>query len=153
MTNAEPRNNASTNSIEMDGIDETNDIQPELEELEVVTTTKVPWLQEVVLSVTKLLILVVTVAVIALSINARVGLWLIFVRASVTILLMGFLGFLVNWFLGKYLVEAKVNELREKIEAEDALEAERLVKEQAELENLEMLQQQELEDNHLEIES
>ena len=153
MTNVNSRLSQPNMQAELDEVEEAEENKPELAELELVTATKTPWLQEVVMTSTKFLILAVTLIVILLSINAKAGLWLVLLRGSVSILVMGFLGYMVNWFFGRYLVEAKVAELREKVEAEDALEAERLAKEQAELENLELLQQQEYEDNHPEIES
>jgi len=122
-------------------------------EIELVGSSKIPWLQEVTLTGTKILVLVVTLAVITLSIVAKVSWWVIILRAGVSILVLGFLGYLFNWIFGKYLVDAKLVELREKRAAEDAAEAERLAKEQAEMDVLAMLQEQENEGTRLDIES
>ncbi|NPV84679.1 MAG: hypothetical protein HPY45_01545 [Anaerolineae bacterium] len=75
--------------------------------------SKVAWLQEVAFTVTKLLIVVVTCLVAILSILARAQWYDILIRTAVTILSLGFLGWLINWFLGRYLVEAKLMELEE----------------------------------------
>jgi hypothetical protein len=122
-------------------------------EIELVESSKIPWLQEVFLTATKILVLVVAVAVIAFSIVAKVAWWVIILRAGVSILVLGFLGYLFNWFLGKFLVDAKLAELREKNAAEEAAEMERLAREQAEMDALAMLQEQENESAHFEIET
>lgn len=122
-------------------------------EIELISSSKVAWLQEVGFTVTKILVLVVTLLVITLSIVAKVEWWIIILRAGVCVLLLGFLGYLLNWLLGKYLVEAKLAELKEKKEIEDAEEAERLSREQAEMEALTQLQEQENEELGFEIET
>jgi len=75
--------------------------------------SKVAWLQEVAFAVTRLLIVVVTCLVAVLSILARAQWYDILIRIAVTILSLGFLGWLINWFLGRYLVEVKLMELEE----------------------------------------
>jgi hypothetical protein len=125
----------------------------EREGIEILSTSKIPWLQEVFLTTTKILVLFITVVVITLSIGAKVEWGIIILRAGVTILVLGLFGYLFNWILGKFLVDAKVLEFAEKIEAEEEAAAERLTKEQEEMEALDLLQQQENEDNQLEIET
>ena len=124
---------------------------PEIEEVEIelIPSQKIAWLQEIAFTATRLLVLLVALIVITLSLIAKVAWWIIILRAGVSILLLGFLGYVFNWFLGKYLIDAKLAELKEKKEAEDA---ERIIREQAELEALALLQQQENEENNLEIE-
>jgi hypothetical protein len=118
-------------------------------EIEIIPSSKIAWLQEVSLTATKILVAFVAVIVITLSLIAKVDWWIIILRAGVSILLLGFLGYLLNWFLAKYLIEAKLAELKEKKEAEDA---ERLLREQAELEALAQLQQEEDEEGGIDIE-
>lgn len=122
-------------------------------EIELVPSSKVAWLQEVGFTTTKILILLVALAVITLSLVAKVDWWIIILRAGVSILILGFLGYLFNWFLGKYLVEAKLVELKEKLEVEEAAESERLAREQAELDTLTRLQQQEDEESTFDLET
>ena len=117
------------------------------------TSSKIPWLQEVSLTWTKILILVVALVVITLSLVAKVAWWVIILRAGVSILVLGILGYLFNWILGKYLVEAKLAELKDKLAEEEAAEAERFAKEQAEMDALAQLQQQEYEESRLNIET
>jgi uncharacterized membrane protein (DUF106 family) len=130
-----------------------NQSTSESNEIELVTSSKIPWLQEVTLTGTKILVLVVTLVVITLSIVAKVAWWVIILRAGVSILVLGILGYLLNWILGKYLVEAKLVELKAKVAAEEAAEAERLAREQAEMDALAELQQQENENSRFTIET
>ena len=153
----------TNNSAGFDRLDESyssnpedenkNDSGNETKTIEVVTSSKIPWLQEVSLTWTKILILVVALVVITLSLVAKVAWWVIILRAGVSILVLGILGYLFNWILGKYLVEAKLAELKDKLAEEEAAEAERFAKEQAEMDALAQLQQQEYEESRLNIET
>ena len=153
----------TNNSAGFDRLDESyssnpedenkNDSGNETKTIEVVTSSKIPWLHEVSLTWTKILILVVALVVITLSLVAKVAWWVIILRAGVSILVLGILGYLFNWILGKYLVEAKLAELKDKLAEEEAAEAERFAKEQAEMDALAQLQQQEYEESRLNIET
>ncbi|MCE1253000.1 MAG: hypothetical protein LWX83_05560 [Anaerolineae bacterium] len=149
MTDFPPNEDNLENPAEMEG--ETGAGEPEKGQgdIELIDSQKVAWLQAVAFTVTRLLIILVTLVVIILALLAKVAWWIIILRAGVTILLLGFLSFAFNWFLGKYLIEAKLAELKEKKEIEDA---ERILREQAELEALALLQQEEDEIGDLNIE-
>lgn len=88
-------------------------VQEEQTQLMLLPHSKVAWLQEVAFTFTKLLIVIVTCLVAILSVLARAQWYDILIRTAVTILSLGFLGWLINWFLGRYLVEVKLMELEE----------------------------------------
>jgi len=134
------------------GEDEDLPANQEHAEIELIESSKIPWLQEIFFTGTKIFILVLTLIVITLSIVAKVTWWVIILRAGVTILVIGFLAYLLNWILGRYLVDAKLAELKEKNAVDEAAQAERLAREQAEMDAIAMLQEQENEGSRLEIE-
>jgi len=80
---------------------------------------KVPPLLDISLNVTRLVIVLTTVAVMLYSILAKVSIVDLITRVAVTIIVMGGIGWLFNWMLSKFLIEATLAELKEKAEEEE----------------------------------
>lgn len=74
---------------------------------------KIPIFLEFSLTMTKIVILAATIFVAAASIIIKVS-WLdVLIRTGITIFVLGIIGFLLNWFLGKHFIDATLVELKE----------------------------------------
>jgi len=117
----DPNPNMSQFSMmDMDGfggstqVSEISEPRPAVEhELEILSTSKTAWLQEVMYFGTKLVIILVTVAVATIAIFVKANWFEVILRSGVTVLVLGFMGWIVNWLFGKFLLEAKFEEMKE----------------------------------------
>jgi hypothetical protein len=86
--------------------------------LELVPATKTAWLQEISFFITKVIIILVSSLTAIISIVVKANWVDVIIRTSLAIFVLGLLGWLFNWLLGKYLVEAKYKEMKEMMESE-----------------------------------
>ena len=75
-------------------------------------TSRLPLLLDVCLNVTQILILVVAVLTAVLSILARADILTVILRTAVAIIAIGLPGFLLNFLLGKYYVQAPLDDMK-----------------------------------------
>jgi ABC-type microcin C transport system permease subunit YejB len=73
-------------------------------------TARLPLLIEISLTVTQILIFVIAITTAVLSILAHADMLTIFLRTAVAIVVIGIPAFLFNWLLGRYLINATVEE-------------------------------------------
>lgn len=103
--------------------------------LDLGTTTGIPLMSEISLTVVKLIVTVVAVLTAIFSIMAKATLLDVLFRTCVAIIVFGVLGWLFNWFLGKFLVEAKLAEMIEEKEKESEFKSQGENMEKEEVEN------------------
>ena len=90
----------------------SDDSPDDIKTLELSTYSKTAWLQEVVFFGTNILIIFVSLIVAMISIVAKAS-WIdVFIRTGTSILIFGFIGWMINWFFGKYILAAKFQELK-----------------------------------------
>jgi hypothetical protein len=86
-------------------------------------TARLPLLVEISLTVTQILVVVVAGATAILSIIAQADLLTIFIRTVTAILGIGIPAFLLNWLMGRFFVEATVNDWMNSIQRNEAAAA------------------------------
>lgn len=78
-------------------------------------TSRLPLLVEISLTITQILILVVACVTAILSIFAGADVLTIFFRTAVAILGIGIPAFMLNWLMGRYFVEATIEDWKNSI--------------------------------------
>ncbi|MBI9044036.1 MAG: hypothetical protein JEZ06_06100 [Anaerolineaceae bacterium] len=97
---------------------------------------KIPLLLEFSMTLTKIVVILVSVLVAGLSIVAKATWIAVISRTGLALLVLGILGWIFNWFLGKYFIEASFDELKEKQDLYQSRESEtREAKVRAEIES------------------
>jgi hypothetical protein len=106
-----------SNNPDLENLPDGND--DDIKTLELSTYSKTAWLQEVVFFGTNILIIGVSLIIALISIMAK-AVWMdVFIRTGASILILGFLGWVINWLFGKYIITAKFQELKEQASEEE----------------------------------
>jgi hypothetical protein len=79
-----------------------------------------PPLLEASFIITRAVIVLTTILVIAISFLTRAFWWDIFIRGLTTAVVLGIIGWAFNWFLGKYFIQAAIAQLIEQAEKESS---------------------------------
>jgi hypothetical protein len=116
--------NSSYNELEVpsDNLlteDLTDENLEDIKTLELSTYSKTAWLQEVAFFITNVTIISISLLVALISIIAKAVMIDIFIRVASTILIFGFLGWVINWLFGKYIIAAKFQEFKEQVGEEN----------------------------------
>lgn len=80
------------------------------------STVQIPLLSEIILTITSILVALMGAIVAIASIVAQAPVLIILLRTGVSILVVGVLGYFVNWLFGKYLIHSTVEQFMEVIE-------------------------------------
>lgn len=97
---------------DMGSFEDSEDQANEEVRLEIIYSTKMAWLQEILDFWTKLIIILVTVLVTVISILVKADVIEIMIRSGVTILITGLLGWVINFLFGKFILDAKYEEIK-----------------------------------------
>ncbi|MHC1782801.1 MAG: hypothetical protein AB9891_08610 [Anaerolineaceae bacterium] len=81
----------------------------------VASTVHIPLLSEVCLTVTGIVIALSAGGAAIASLLAQAPIRVVLLRTGVTILVVGLLGYLVNWLIGKYLINATLDKFAEEL--------------------------------------
>lgn len=86
----------------------------------------IPLLSEVCLTITSIVIVLSAGGVALAAVLAKAPVMVILMRAAVTILVVGLIGYFINWLIGRYLINATVEKFREQMagSSDDELETE-----------------------------
>jgi hypothetical protein len=87
---------------------------------QVSSTVQIPLLSEIVLTITSILVALVGAIVAITSILAQAPVLIVLLRTGVSILVVGLLGYFINWTFGKYLIHSTVEQFMEVIEKKEA---------------------------------
>ncbi len=74
-------------------------------------TTRLPLILDVILNISQLFVLLVAIVTAVLSVMARADIVTVVIRTAVAILAVGLPAFLLNYLIGKYYVQATLEEL------------------------------------------
>jgi hypothetical protein len=81
----------------------------------VASTVHIPLISEVCLTVTGIVIALSAGGAAIASLLAQAPVQVVLVRTGVTILVVGLLGYLINWLIGKYLIIATLEKFSEEM--------------------------------------
>lgn len=84
---------------------------------DVANTVHIPLLSEACLTLTAVIVVLSAGGAAIASLMARAPMLVVLMRTGVTILVVGLLGFLINWLIAKYLVVSTVEKLEEEMTA------------------------------------
>jgi uncharacterized membrane protein (UPF0182 family) len=84
------------------------------------STVQIPLLMEVSLSVTGIVVALSAGAAALSSIFARAPMMVVLFRTAITVLVVGLIGFLINWLIGKFLIKATLEKFSEELVSRSA---------------------------------
>lgn len=79
------------------------------------STVQIPLLLEASLTVTGIVVALSAGVAAISSMLARAPMMVVLFRTAITVLIVGLLGFLINWLIGKFLIKATLEKLSEEL--------------------------------------
>lgn len=83
----------------------------------VASSVQIPLLSEVSLTVTGIIIAISAGGAAIAAVLARAPMMIVLFRTGITILVVGLLGYLINWLIGKYLIKSTLEKFSEELES------------------------------------